>query len=239
LKTLEKINRKEIRKSLEKGKPILAQVGPLSPAPARAPARPLCLTGGPRLSAPTSAPSLPLCLSLPRGPGLSAPSSRTRPRFSLCPAVPTCQLVLNLPPTISPPWTRPQPRVLRPRPRPRAPFEPRALLAHLSSLVCALCPTLSPSLSLCPRVQGAPPPPAVDRCLFRGRRRARAPSSATVSSALLSAARDTLRCALSLPVASSPRSPEFLLCNWSSATIAPSSPCASAVASRLQRFCSR
>jgi hypothetical protein len=107
------------------------------------------------------------------------------PTLSLCPAVPTCQLVLNLPPTISLPWTRPRPRVLRPRPRPHAPFEPLALLAHLSSLICALCPTLSPSLLLCPRVQRAPPPPAVDRCLFRGHRRARAPSSATVSSALL------------------------------------------------------
>jgi hypothetical protein len=30
-------------------------------------------------------------LSLPRGPELSVPSSRTRARFSLCPAVPTCQ----------------------------------------------------------------------------------------------------------------------------------------------------
>jgi hypothetical protein len=36
LKTLEKINRKAIRKSLEKGKPNSAQTGPLSPAP-RAP----------------------------------------------------------------------------------------------------------------------------------------------------------------------------------------------------------
>jgi hypothetical protein len=222
---------------MEKGKPISAQVGPLSPAPARV--HPLCLKGGPRLSAPTSAPSLPLSLSLPRGPSLSAPSSRTRARFSLCPVVPTCQLVLSLPPTISPPWTRPRPHVLWPHPRPRAPFEPRALLAHLPSLICALCQILSPSLSLCPRVQGALPPPAVDRCLFRGRRRARAPSSATVSSALLSAAQDTLRCALSLPATSSPRSPEFLLCSRSSATIAPSSPCASADASRHQHFCSR
>jgi hypothetical protein len=112
---------------------------------------------------------------------------------------------------ISLPWTRPRPRVFRPRPRPRAPFEPRALLAHLSSLICALCPTLSPSLSLCPRVQGAPPPPAVDRYLFCGRCRARAPSSATVSSTLLSAARDTLRCALFFPVASGPHSPERFL----------------------------
>jgi hypothetical protein len=46
---------------------------------------------------------------------------------------------------------RPRPRVLRPRPSPRAPFEPRALLAHLPSSICALCPALSPSLPLCPR----------------------------------------------------------------------------------------
>jgi hypothetical protein len=35
-----------------------------------------------------------------------------------------------------------------PHPRPRAPFEPRALLAHLPSLICALCQILSPTLSL-------------------------------------------------------------------------------------------
>jgi hypothetical protein len=154
-----------------------------------------------------SAPSL----SLPHGPELSAPIFSPSCPLSLCPVVPTYMLVLNLTPTISPPWMRPRPRILRPRPHPRASFEPRALLDHLSSLICALCPTLSPSLTLCPRVQGAPPPPVVDRCLFCGRRRARAPSSATVSSALLSAARDTLRCALSFPVASGPRSPECFL----------------------------
>jgi hypothetical protein len=159
--------------------------------------------------------------------------------LSLCPAVTTCQLVLNLPPTISPSWTVPRPRVLRPHPRPHAPFEPCALLAHLPSLICALCPTLSPSLSLCRRVQGAPPPPTVDHYLFCGRCCARAPSSAMVSSDLLLAARDTLQCALSLHVASRPRSPKFLLCSRSSTTVAPLSPCASVVASRLQRFCSR
>jgi hypothetical protein len=144
--------------------------------------------------------SPPLSLSLPRGSGLSAPSSRMLARFSLCLTDPTCQLVLNLPPTISPSWTHPRPRVLRPHPRTCAPFEPRALLAHLPSLICALCQTLSPSLSLCPRVQGAPPPPVVDRCLFCRRRCVCTPSSATVSSASLSAARDTFRCALSLSV---------------------------------------
>jgi hypothetical protein len=43
-------------------------------------------------------------------------------------------------------------RVLRPRPSPRAPFEPRALLAHLPSSICALCP----ALSLCPREPRTP-----------------------------------------------------------------------------------
>jgi hypothetical protein len=153
--------------------------------------------------------------------------------LSLCPAVPTCQLVLNLPPTISPPWTRPRQRVLRPR------LCPHALLAHLPSLIRALCQTLSPSLSLYRRMQGAPPSPVVDRCLFCGHRCVRAPSSATVSSASLSAARDTLRCALSLSVASSPRSPKQSSRSRSPATVAPSSLCSSAVASRHQRFPSR
>jgi hypothetical protein len=143
----------------------------------------------------------PLSLSLPRRPHLS--------------------VVLNLPPTISPPWTRPRPRVLQPRPCAHAPFEPCVLLAYLSSLNCALYPTLSPSLSLCPREQGAPPPPADAHCLFRGRHRVGAPSSATVSSALLSAARDTLRCALSLPVASGPRSQEQLLRSRSPTVVDP------------------
>jgi hypothetical protein len=142
-----------------------------------------------------SFPPRPLSLSQPRRPHLSA--------------------VLNLPPMISPSWTRTRPRVLRPRPCARAPFEPRAPLAHSSSLICALCPTLSPSL--CPRELGAPPPPTGAHCLFRGRRRARAPSSATVSFALQSAARDTLRCALSLPAVSGPRSPEQFLCSRSPA----------------------
>jgi hypothetical protein len=124
------------------------------------------------------------------------------------PCRPHLSVVLNLPPTISPSWTRPRPCVLRPRPCARAPFEPRALLAHLSSLICTLYPTLSPSLSLCPLKQGALPPPADAHYLFCGRCRARAPSNATVSFPLLSAAWDTLRCALSLHAASGPRSPE-------------------------------
>jgi hypothetical protein len=203
-------------------------------------------------------------ISLARGP--SVPNRRAPPigarlsvpylSPSLCPVGQSCQrrsflphahsfsvshrphlsVVLNLPPMISPPWTRPPPRVLRPCLCARAPFELRALLAHLLSLICALCQILSPSLLLCPREQRALPPPADDHFLFRGRRRAQAPSSATVSSALLSAARDTLRCALSLPAASGPRSPEHFLGRQSPP---PSNPCASIVASRRQCFCSR
>jgi hypothetical protein len=240
LKTLEKINRKGNRNSRKIEKTNSAQVGPFSPAPVCAPARPLCLTGGSRLSAPTRARSLPsLSLAAPWGRAVDVVSlARTR-SLSLCPAVPTCQPVSNLPPTISPPWTHPRPRVLRPRPSRRVPFDPRALLAHLPSLICALGPAPSPSLLLCPREPRAPPPPVDVHRLFRGRHCARAPSSATVSFTLPSATRETLRCALSLPAVSGPRSPESLLAQPESATIALSSTCASAVISRRQRFCSR
>jgi hypothetical protein len=112
-----------------------------------------------------------------------------------------------------------------------ATFEPRALLAHLPSLICALCPAPLPSLLLCPREQGAPPPSADAYRLFRGRRCARALSSAMVSFTLLSAARDTLRCALSIPAASDPRLPERFLAQPESATVVSSNPCASVVAS--------
>jgi hypothetical protein len=182
--------------------------------------------------------SLSLSFSLLYGADLSAlfPSRAPARSLSCCPHQ---SAVSNLSPTISPPWTRPRPRDLRPRSCTRAPFEPRALLAHRPSLICALCQTPSPSLSLCPRVQGAPPLPTVDRCLFCGHLRVLAPSSATVSSASLSAARDTLRCALSLSAQSSPRSPEQSSRSWSPAVVAPSSLCASAIASRHQRFPSR
>jgi hypothetical protein len=163
----------------------------------RARPRPPALIGGPRLSVClASAPSHPRS-RCPVGQSCRRCSSPPCP-LSLCPAIPTCQLVLKLSPTISPPWTRP-----------RSPRRGRAHDHALSRHVYALAPLLSlapcsptsplsfaPSLSLCPRVQGAPPPPVVHRYLFCGHRRARAPSSATVSSALLSAARDTLRCAL-------------------------------------------
>jgi hypothetical protein len=224
LKTLEKINRKAIRNSLEIEKAISAHLAQAGPAPRACP-RPRAL--GPPLSCYPVGQTCrrwfpyvrPLSLSLSRHPHLSA--------------------VLNLPPTISPPWTRPRPRILRPCSCARTPFEPHVLLAHLPSLICALCQTLSPSLSLCPREQRAPPPPADDHYLFCGRRRARAPSSATVSSALLSAARDTLRCALSLPAASGPRSPEQFLRSRSPITVDPRFHCTFVVLHALQSSHSR
>jgi hypothetical protein len=91
LKTLEKINRKGIRNSLKLEKPNLAHLAQVG-QPARAPApRPRSL-------------SRPSVLSLspsrcPVGQACRCRSSRTRARFSLCPADPTCQLVPNLPPT--------------------------------------------------------------------------------------------------------------------------------------------
>jgi hypothetical protein len=108
-------------------------------------------------------------------------------------------------------------------------------LAHLPSLICALCLALSPSLSLCPHEPRAPPPPTDTHRLFCGRHCARAPSSATVSFALMSATRDTLRCALSLSLSSGPRALERFLVQPESTTVALSSPCASAVVSRRQR----
>jgi hypothetical protein len=183
---------------------------------------------------------LSLALSLLSGTGLSAPLLSRAPAPSLCPTDPTCQRVPNLSPTISPSWTRPCPRVLRPRPSPCTPFEPHALLAHLPSSICALCQALSLSLTHSAHTNREPPPPPADvHRLFRGRRCARAPSSATVSFALLSASRDTLRCAPSLPGSAGLRSPEWFLRSRSSATIAASRPCASAATSCLQRFPAR
>jgi hypothetical protein len=151
-----------------------------------------------------------LALVVPRAPAPLSLSSR-----------PHLSTVSNLSPTISPPWMRRRPCVPRPRPSPRAPFEPCALLAHLPSPICALYSAPSPSLLLCPREPRAPPPPADVQHLFRGRRCARAPSSATMSFALPSATRDTLQCALSLPAAPGPRSPEQFLRSRSPAAIDP------------------
>jgi hypothetical protein len=203
LKTLVKINRKAIRNSLEIEKVISTHLAQADPAPRalgvwqagpacrrkpeRALSPPLSLPCGLDLSVlvPWRAPTLPL--SVPSSP----PVSRPQPPAHDLPAV-------DAPTTARSPATSVRPRPFW-APRPARP---------LPSLICVVCQTLSPSLSLCPREQRAPPPPADDHCMFCGRRRARAPSSATVSSALLSAARDTLRCALSLPAASGPRSSE-------------------------------
>jgi hypothetical protein len=190
------------------------------------------------MSAPTSAPSLPLSLAALWARLVDAVLSHVRPLLSL-PRRPHLSVVPNLSPMISPPWTRTRPCVLRPRPRTHAPFEPRALLAHLPSLICALCQTLLPSLSLCPRMQRAPPPSVIDRYPLCGHRHVRAPSRGTVSSASLLATRDTLRCALPLSILSSPRSPERFLHSRNPAAIAPSRPCASAIALLLQHFPSR
>jgi hypothetical protein len=196
------------------------------------PARPWCPTGRPRLSAPTRAHSLPLSHSrCSVGPSYQHHSfPAPRPLSLSLSRRPHLSAVPNLSPTISPPWTCPRPRVLRPRPCARAPFEPRALLTHLPSLICALCQTPSPSLSLCPRVQRAPTPPAIDCCPFCGLHHVCAPSRATVSSASLLAARDTLRCALPLSGSSGPRSPERFLRSRSPTAVAPSYSCAFAIA---------
>jgi hypothetical protein len=230
MKTLEKINIKGNRNSRKIEKAISAQVGRFSPARAS----PVPDRWAPPVGANQRAHSSP-SISLSRGPVRSALflSRAPAPSLSVCPAVPTCQPVSNLSPTISPLWTHPRPRVLRPRP------SPRALLAHLPSLICALCPAPSTSLSLCLREPRALPPPADVHRLFHGCRCARAPSSATVSFVLPSTTRDTLRCAFSLSVASGPRSLERFLVQPESATVATSSLCASAVSSQRQRFCSR
>jgi hypothetical protein len=145
LKTLEKINGKG-NKILGKRKRAFQPKSAHLAQPPRAPAtaRPLRLTGGSHLSAQacalTPSPSAPWAravgtvlfpaptLSLSRHPHLSA--------------------VSNLPPTISPPWTRPSPRVLRPRLCACAHFEPRAParpppLSHLRPMPSSLALSLA------------------------------------------------------------------------------------------------
>jgi hypothetical protein len=80
------------------------------------------------------------------------PSCRRR-SLSLAPALslsrhPHLSAVSNLSPTITPPWTRP-------RPRTRAPFEPRALLAHLPSHLRPLPDSLALSLALPRRAESS------------------------------------------------------------------------------------
>jgi hypothetical protein len=138
LKTLEKINRKANRNSLEIEKANLAQLTQAGPACARARAdRRTCLS-----ACLASVPSLPVSVVVTwaRAIGAVLPPPPPPCPLSLCPAVPTCQFILNLPPTISPSWTRPRPHVLRPRLRPACP----PLLSHL----CPLPNPLALSLAL-------------------------------------------------------------------------------------------
>jgi hypothetical protein len=172
------------------------------------------------MSAPTRSPSLPLSLAAPWSRYGGAVLSPTRSLLSLS-YRPHLSARPQLPAHDPPQWTRPRSRILRPRPSVCAPFEPRALLAHLPSLTCTLSRTPSPSLSLYARDERAPPPPTVDRRPFCDRRRARIPSVASVSSASLSATLDTLwfaRFPSSLP---GPSSPEHLLHSRSPAAVDP------------------
>jgi hypothetical protein len=158
LKTLEKINRKAIRNSLENGKLNSSQGSPLSPVRARAPARPL------------------------------SPS--------LCPTVSTCQSSSTSRPR-SPRRGRAHVRAFSGHDRAPAPLLNPAPYSPISPLPFAPFAQLSRPLSRSAHTNREPPPsPADVHRLFRGRRCARAPSSATVSFTLPSATRDTLRCAL-------------------------------------------
>jgi hypothetical protein len=116
---------------MENRKPNSAQVGPLSPPPTCARAR---------------APSLPLSLAAPWARLVGVVLSHARPLLSLS-RRPHLSARPQPPAHDPPPWTRPRPRDLRPPPHVPTSFEPRALLAHLPPLTCALSRTLSPSLA--------------------------------------------------------------------------------------------
>jgi hypothetical protein len=176
--------------------------------------------------------SPPVSLSRPRGLSLSPSpclvgqacrrrSSRTRTRFSLCPADPTCQLVPNPPPTF-PHRGRAHDRAISGHlhtslpllsPTPCSPTSPRSLAPSVEPS--------RPSLSLCARDQIAPLLLTEDRRLFCVRRRAHAPFVASVSSASPSATRDTLWFALPLSDLLGPRSLEHFLRSWSPAAVDP------------------
>jgi hypothetical protein len=217
----------------------LAQGSPLSPVRARARAPPLPDRQVPPVGATLSAPSLPLSLC-PVGQPCRRRCSRPHPLSpSLCPAVPTCQPSSTSHPR-SPRRGRAHVRAFSGHDRAPAPLLNPAPCSPTSPLPFAPSAQLSRPLSRFAHANREPPPSLDDvHRLFRGRRCARAPSSATVSFALLSATRDTLRCALPLSGLFGPRSPEWFLRSRSSATVAPSRPCASTVAPCLQRFPSR
>jgi hypothetical protein len=162
LKTLEKINRKAIRNSLEKEKDFSAQLAQLGVARphARAPASPDRWTppASDRPRPRTHARSLslsPFRCSVGQACRHRFPS-RSCP-FSLTARGPTRQVLIpNLSPT-PPPWTRPCLRIPATSTRPR-PFRAHTLLAHFPLLICTLNRALSPSLSPCACNQVAPPP---------------------------------------------------------------------------------
>jgi hypothetical protein len=145
----------------------------------------------------------------PVGQSCRRRSSRTRAR-SLCPANPTCQLVPNLLPTF-PRRGRAHDRTISDHPRTSSPL--LSPVPHSPTSPTHLCPQPNPlaPLSLCARDQIAPSPLTVDRRPFCDRRRARAPSVASVSSDLSSATRDTLWFALPLSYLPGLRSPENFL----------------------------
>jgi hypothetical protein len=127
LKILEKINRKAIRNSRKKEKPI-------QPQPAH-------------LSLDLVNPSALLSLSLSRGPDLSALVLLRAPALSLCLAVPTCQPSLTSrprSPAVDAPTTARSPATSEP-PRPARPPP----LAHL----CPLPSSLALSLALSTRAE--------------------------------------------------------------------------------------
>jgi hypothetical protein len=211
---------------------ISAHVGHFSPAPPPPPPRPrvpYASQAGPA-STPTRARTSP-SLSVPWASLVGVVLSRA-PVLSLSvPPSPPVSLSLTSRPQ-SPRRGRAHDRAFSGHVRAPAPLLSPAPCSPTSPLSFAPSAQLPrPSLSLCLRKLRAPPPPVDAHRLFCGRRCARAPSSATVSFALPSAARDTLRCALSLPATPGPCSPGCFLAQPESATAAPSSLCASAVAS--------
>jgi hypothetical protein len=239
LKTLEKINRKGIRNSLEIEKAIsthLAQVGPVSRAHARVPSVPdrQAPPVGTSLRAHSLSPSRcsvgPICRRRPFSPRLLSLSLSHRAHLSVIP---------NLPPTIP----------CRGRAHDRMFFG--HVLAPASLLNLAPCSPTSPR-SLAPSAK--PPRPLSRSARVTRELRHRPPTSVarstvavelpTVSVALVSSALspDTWNTPRFAPNPSNPpgsRSPKFFLCSRSSFTVAPRRPCVSAVAPTLQRFLSR
>jgi hypothetical protein len=181
------------------------------------------------MSVPTRARSLPRSLAALWGRAVGAVLFLRACSLSLCPAVPTYQPSLTS--------------------RPRPPRHGRAHDRTFSSHVPAPAPLLSlaPCSPTFPRsfAPSAKPPHPLSRSAHAcrelppprrplpvcGHCRVCALSRAMVSSASLSGARDTLRCALPLSVSSGSCSPERSLHSRSSAFVAPSSLCASVVAS--------